>query len=95
MSDDRVYESHAAGQHPHTPGQDPLGTGKPREPEHRQARPDDTDAAADLGTGGGDDTTSGEDAPLGGDESTESRLDADTAIEKDALKSLDPDDTPA
>lgn len=34
-------------------------------------------------------------APLGGDRSTEERLEADTAVEEDALKALDPDDTPA
>lgn len=34
-------------------------------------------------------------APLGGDERTEEQLGADTAVERDALKSLDPDDTPA
>lgn len=93
MSDDKPYESHAAGQHPHSPGLDPLGTGRPREPEHRQARPDED--GQDVGDRTGERTPDGTDAPLGGDQSTEERLDADTAVEEDALKSLDPDDTPA
>lgn len=45
--------------------------------------------APDGRAGGGDD------APLGGDETTEEQLDADTAVEQDALKALDPDDSPA
>lgn len=36
-----------------------------------------------------------EGAPLGGDETTEQELDADNAVEEDALKSLNPDDSPA
>lgn len=36
-----------------------------------------------------------DDTPLGGDDTTEEQLDADNEIEKDALKSLDPDDSPA
>lgn len=35
------------------------------------------------------------DAPTGGDETTEEELEADNAVEEDALKALDPDDTPA
>lgn len=35
------------------------------------------------------------DAPTGGDEITEQGLEADNAVEEDALKALDPDDTPA
>ncbi|MFJ4046239.1 hypothetical protein ACIPV2_10885 [Microbacterium sp. NPDC089987] len=76
------------GQHPHVPGHDPLGSGLPRQQEARQAQ---TEASAD-------DTASepvDDDAPLGGDENTEDQLTADTAVERDALKSLDPDDTPA
>lgn len=58
--------------------------------EHRpdpaeESRPTDT---AEETAGGGD-------APLGGDETTEDQLDADNAVEKDMLKSLDPDDNPA
>lgn len=34
-------------------------------------------------------------APLGGDETTEQELDADNAVEEDALKALNPDDSPA
>lgn len=74
------------GQHPHVPGHDPLGSGMPRQPEFRQAQPT---ASTDSSTGGDDD------APLGGDENTEDQLTADTAVERDALKALDPDDTPA
>lgn len=44
---------------------------------------------------GQDDGPERGDAPLGGDQSTEDRLEADTAVEEDALKALDPDDTPA
>lgn len=40
-------------------------------------------------------SATGDDAPLGGDETTEDQLDADNAVEKDMLKSLDPDDNPA
>nr|WP_201471754.1 hypothetical protein [Microbacterium hydrocarbonoxydans] len=35
------------------------------------------------------------DAALGGDENTEEQLTADTDVEKDTLRTLDPDDTPA
>ena len=54
--------------------------------EFRQAQPT---ASTDSSTGADDD------APLGGDENTEDQLTADTAVERDALKALDPDDTPA
>ncbi|MFS2279693.1 hypothetical protein V2S04_02580 [Microbacterium sp. OR21] len=74
------------GQHPHVPGHDPLGSGMPRQPEFRQAQP-----TASTGSSTGAD----DDAPLGGDENTEDQLTADTAVERDALKALDPDDTPA
>lgn len=37
----------------------------------------------------------GSDAPTGGDKTTEEELEADNAVEEDALKALDPDDTPA
>lgn len=121
-----------AGQYPHTPGQNPQGSGEPR---HLNT-PDAGAAAADAGTGagagaadaeGGADAGAGSDAgadtdagaagadaapsadggaaadaasadqgsPLGGDETTEEQLEADTAVERDALKMLDPDDTPA
>ncbi|PKI89675.1 hypothetical protein CW368_12670 [Actinomycetales bacterium SN12] len=59
----------------------------PRQQEARQAQ-----AGASA-----DDTASesvDDDAPLGGDENTEDQLTADTAVERDALKSLDPDDSP-
>ena len=99
MNDER--EPQNTGQHPHSPGQDPQGSGEPRD---RGALPDDPQTPQ----GGApvvpesqraprhDDHPDGEDdAPLGGDQSTEDRLEADTAVEEDALKSLDPDDTPA
>ena len=58
--------------------------------EHRpepaeESRPTDT----------AEENTGADDAPLGGDETTEDQLDADNAVEKDMLKSLDPDDNPA
>jgi hypothetical protein len=34
-------------------------------------------------------------APLGGDENTEDQLTADTAVEEDTLRTLDPDAPPA
>lgn len=71
---DGAREPQDAGQRPHTPGQDPQGSGAPRD---------------------GDERPDAERAPLGGDRSTEERLEADTAVEEDALKALDPDDTPA
>lgn len=36
-----------------------------------------------------------DDAPLGGDDTTEEQLDADNEVEKDMLKTLDPDAPPA
>ena len=35
------------------------------------------------------------DAPLGGDDTTEEQLDADNPVERDSLRTLDPDDPPA
>ncbi|WP_336644389.1 hypothetical protein [Microbacterium sp. USHLN186] len=90
-----------AGQHPHVPGHDPLGSGMPRLPEPLQGFASATASPSDDTSGGdatGDDDAAPlleEDAPLGGDENTEEQLTADTAVERDALKSLDPDDTPA
>ena len=88
------------GQHPHVPGHDPLGSGMPRQPEFRQAQPtasaDSSPASADSSPASGDSSpVADDDAPLGGDENTEDQLTADTAVERDALKALDPDDTPA
>ena len=81
------------GQHPHVPGHDPLGSGMPRQPEFRQAQPT---ASTDSSPATGDSSPAADDdAPLGGDENTEDELTADTAVERDALKALDPDDTPA
>lgn len=91
------------GQHPHVPGHDPLGSGMPRQQEWAQAAssesaddaspPDESAAANASQEPAGDRADDG--APLGGDENTEDQLTADTAVERDALKSLDPDDTPA
>lgn len=88
------------GQHPHVPGHDPLGSGMPRQQEWPQA--DSTDDASppdEAATADASRESAGapadDGAPLGGDENTEDQLTADTAVERDALKSLDPDDTPA
>ncbi|WP_194422695.1 hypothetical protein [Microbacterium abyssi] len=67
--------------------------------EHRpdpaeESRPEDT-AASVAGAGSGDTPGGGDDAPLGGDDTTEEQLDADNEVEKDMLKTLDPDDSPA
>src|SRR5690606_36616949 len=89
------------GQHPHTPGQDPQGTGAPHDAEARPSDPQNPQGAAPVVPESqrkprGDDEPDDEgDAPLGGDESTEDRLDAATAVDEDALKALAPDDTPA
>ncbi|MFE6997056.1 hypothetical protein ACFVAE_13910 [Microbacterium sp. NPDC057659] len=82
----------SAGQYPHTPGQDPKGSGEPRETSAHTGLPEDNPAhnTAPDGRSG-----EGQDAPLGGDDTTEEQLEADNAVEADALKSLDPDDTPA
>ncbi|WP_067250508.1 hypothetical protein [Microbacterium resistens] len=114
-----------SGQQPHTPGQDPRGSGEPRQPEDDAVEPDATDpdlvvadrslAEQEGATGAGhvrdEDSASDEprtdpeapqeqtaprqDAPLGGDESTQERLQADTEVEEDAIRGLDPDDSPA
>jgi hypothetical protein len=97
MNDAR--EPQDAGQRPHTPGQDPQGSGEPRDGD---VQPDSAQAAEARDPGSPDSSTPGRDegpdetgAPLGGDRSTQERLEADTAVEEDALKALDPDDTPA
>ncbi|HTN55408.1 MAG TPA: hypothetical protein VLZ82_04430 [Microbacterium sp.] len=91
-------EPQDAGQRPHTPGQDPQGSGAPRDRDEQpdaqgveNRDPDGHESQAAPRRGDGPD----DGAPLGGDESTEERLEADTAVEEDALKALDPDDTPA
>lgn len=55
-----------------------------RRPDPAEERHPENDAAH----GGGD-------APVGGDDTTAEQLGADNAVEEDALKALDPDDTPA
>ncbi|MDQ0615197.1 hypothetical protein QF046_002838 [Microbacterium sp. W4I4] len=90
-------------QHPHTPGQDPQGSGLPRDrdalpsdPQDAQGRaPVEPESQREPRDGRSDDEDGEDDAPLGGDQSTEDRLQADTAVEEDALKALDPDDSPA
>jgi len=85
-----------AGQHPHTPGQDPQGSGEPREPAGPEGQhTGDTHDNPAHNTAPDGRKGIGGDAPLGGDQNTENQLDADTAVEQDALKSLDPDDSPA
>lgn len=91
--------SGSGGEHPHrTPhaeepaeGAEGVGaehTGDPDDnPEHNTA-PD-----GQVGDAGQDDT--GGNAPLGGHDTTEEQLDADNAVERDTLKTLDPDDPPA
>jgi len=96
MNDAR--KSQDGRQHPHTPGQDPQGSGEPRD---RSTLPDDPQDPQDRAPVEPESQRAprrdddGDDAPLGGDQSTEDRLEADTAVEEDALKGLDPDDTPA
>lgn len=98
---DDARESQDGGQHPHTPGQDPQGSGEPRDPAARPDDPQGPQYRAPVEPGSQrephPDHRSGDDgdAPLGGDQSTEDRLEADTAVEEDALRALDPDDTPA
>lgn len=87
-----------AGQRPHTPGQDPEGSGEPREGGLTGAARRQGGAAAGAAAARGEGANQGAnqgDAPLGGDEATEEQLDADNAVEEDTLKSLDPDDSPA
>lgn len=84
-------EKHENMQHPHVPGQDPLGSGLPRQSDAWHAKRGGSDGTDD----GEGKTTPGDDAPLGGSETTEEQLTADTAVERDTLKSLDPDDSPA
>ncbi|UNK71333.1 hypothetical protein [Microbacterium sp. H1-D42] len=97
MNDRRDEDDAADGQSfhqiPHVPGLDPRGTGLPRKlgdvlkppskgPSEPAPRSAQTEPSGD------------EDAPLGGSEVTEEQLTADTAVEQDALKAFDPDDTP-
>ncbi|MDT0158183.1 hypothetical protein Q9R19_11155 [Microbacterium sp. ARD32] len=93
MNDRQSSQHPDAGQYPHTPGQDPAGSGRPRQAgaHAHTGEPEDNPQhnTAPDGVPGDDD------APLGGDETTEDQLDADTPVERDALKSLDPDDAPA
>ncbi|UJP10050.1 hypothetical protein L2X99_17120 [Microbacterium sp. KUDC0406] len=92
MSDPQNESHQHAGQYPHTPGQDPAGSGEPRLPGGHTGLPEDNPAHNTAPDGR---YSGGQDAPLGGDANTEDQLEADTAVEADALKSLDPDDTPA
>ena len=90
MSDQKHGGGSDAGQRPHVPGHDPLGSGMPRQRDVAQARSDPAPENEDRTPPPGE-----EDSPLGGTEVTEEGLTADTAVERDALKSLDPDDSPA
>jgi|GEM_PF-1859502 len=86
-------------QRPHTPGQDPQGSGEPRDRDALPGDPPDAQGRAPVEPESQRAPRKGDrpdgDASLGGDQSTEDRLQADTAVEEDALKALDPDDTPA
>ncbi|WP_309128188.1 hypothetical protein [Microbacterium sp.] len=121
MSDQHSSPRDDAGQYPHSPGQDPDGSGEPRQPEPTgqedspprspvvpESQRDTAGGAEQPGghTGAPEDIPAHNtapdgqpgdsgDAPLGGDETTEQQLEADTAVERDALKGLDPDDSPA
>ncbi|MBY6062175.1 hypothetical protein [Microbacterium esteraromaticum] len=91
MSDRHHSDEHAdatdAAQRPHVPGHNPLGTGMPRQRDTTEMPDDDTDDDGDV-------PVDGAPSPLGGSKTTEDQLTADTELEKDALKALDPDDTP-
>lgn len=84
-------------------GPDDTTDSSPVVPESQRDVPESQRDGQDDQRNGQDDQRKGaepqrdgqDDAPLGGDQSTEDRLEADTAVEEDALKSLDPDDTPA
>lgn len=84
-----------AGQYPHIPGQDPRGSGKPRNTAASRWRTSATADESEHSSASDGERGPGQDAALGGDKITEDQLEADTAVEADALKSLDPDDTPA
>ena len=63
----------------------------------RTPHPEDPAEGA-PGVGEPDEESSADDehgAPLGGDQGTEDQLDADNPTERDTLKTLDPDDSPA
>lgn len=106
--EDEAARAADAMQIPHVPGLDPRGTGMPRQRDMPRAPAPETDekaakddSARHDGSAADDESADrssppGEgDAPLGGTEITEEHLTADTAVERDALKSLDPDDSPA
>lgn len=89
---------------PHVPGQNPEGSGLPRQRDAVLPTPPDAEedgpAPAEKTPATDDDEKKSDppgedDAPLGGSKVTEDELTADTEVERDALKSLDPDDTPA
>ncbi|MGF2949950.1 hypothetical protein [Microbacterium alcoholitolerans] len=80
----------ATTQAPHVPGQSPGGSGLPRQRDAKLPTAPGSDEDEKKSAPPGE-----EDAPLGGSEVTEDELTADTEVERDALKSLDPDDTPA
>lgn len=58
---------------------------------------DQAEQAQDAGQGAGQEEAAGgqDDAPLGGDENTAEQLTADTSVEEDTLRTLDPDAPPA
>lgn len=87
---DRREEDEVPGantrQAPHVPGQ---GSGMPRQRDAEAVPPREPADAESA------ESPQGHGAPLGGSKVTEEQLSADTDVERDALKALDPDDTPA
>lgn len=83
--------------HPEEPAEGALGAGDPDDDRRGTTGPHDGDPAHIPAHNTAPDGFTPDDrgAPLGGDEGTEDQLDADNPTEKDTLKSLDPDDSPA
>jgi hypothetical protein len=104
MQDDGSRDATAPqGDYPeHTPAHNSAPDGRTGDDE-ADAGPGSTGGAiqgdSDRGesTGGAiqGDAGPSRDAPLGGDDTTADQLDADNPVEKDSLKTLDPDDPPA
>ena len=79
--------------HPEDPAEGAPGVDGPEHntaPDGYAPEEDDLDDESHWATPGGDAGSA-----LGGDQGTEDQLDADNPTERDTLKSLDPDDSPA
>ncbi|MFY9712100.1 MAG: hypothetical protein WAK00_01385 [Microbacterium sp.] len=79
--------------HPEDPAEGATGVGGPEHntaPDGYAPEEEDLDAESQQATPGGDARSA-----LGGDQGTEDQLDADNPTERDTLKTLDPDDSPA